>query len=125
MTKARNGHRRPRPRAARRARHENDPNASHGVVVGWAMPDMLEEAKQQTHDTLIALMGPTRTGGVTWRFFEGAGALKMIEKFVAAERDLVMLLHYRQIERHLRARGGVMVMATAPGSRPDDGYRIG
>lgn len=123
MTKARNGHRRPRPRAQRRARHEA--GDSHGVVVGWAMPDHLDEAKQQTHDTLIALMGTTRTGGVTWRFFEGAGALKMIEKFVAMERDLVMLLHYRQIEKHLRGRGGVMVMATAPGSRPDDGYRIG
>lgn len=87
------------------------------------MPDRLEDAKKQTHDTLIQLMGPTRTGGVTWRMFEGEAARKMIGRFLSLERDLVMMLHYRQIERHLTERGGIMVMATAPGSRPSDGVR--
>lgn len=92
-----------------------------GVLVAWCRgPEDLEDAKQQTHDGLIALMGDRRTGGVQWRICEGREqgeeALRVLRHGCT---DQALLDLYRRHGAHLREWGGYLVVAMAEGVAPD------
>lgn len=99
----------------RHGRAAHNPDEEVGVVVGWSDNDHVEMGKQQTHDTLIELMGPARTGGVTWRIVKGAErALPVLER-LREGADAAHLALYDQLAALLTDHDGVLIIATAPG----------
>lgn len=107
--------RRARPRRLSRFHDAFDDEIA--VLCGWADIDHVEEAKRQTHDGLIAMLGDRRRGGVSWRIIDNvAGALDLITK-MREGADESHLEQYDQLESLLTQHGGVLVVATAPGRR--------
>jgi hypothetical protein len=94
-----------------------------GATAGWARSkEALEEAQQQTHDNLIALMGDQRVGRVVWRVFDGAHARRVLAEMSAHTADPhvgptagfpSLAGYYMEIDRLLREYGGFLVVATA------------
>lgn len=65
--------RRAQRRRGRRERCTRDDQVA--VMVAWCAEESdLPEARQQTHDRLIASLGAQRRGGVTWRWWTGHAA---------------------------------------------------
>jgi hypothetical protein len=104
-----------RRQARRDAKQRCAVPANHGVLVGWAATEAdLPEARQITHDKLIALMGDRRTGGVEWRTVVGAQAEQALGTLqVGASPTLAD--HYRRLGGMLREYGGFLVVASAAG----------
>ena len=107
-----------RRRAERRIRKEErgiDPNSDYGTVAAWCLDESdLPAARQQSHDTLIALMGDQRTGGVQWLQRTGDDATQLLgQLFEDATGEASD--YYRRIGGHLREYGGWLVVAIAPG----------
>lgn len=96
-----------------------------GVIVGWCDVDHVEEAKKQTHDTLIELMGDTRTGGVSWRLIDDPLlALSQLDAMrEGADEPHIEL--YDKVAGFIREHGGVLVIATAPGRPGSESGDIG
>lgn len=92
------------------------PDADYATVPAWcATEDDLPDTRQATHDTLIALMGDKRTGGVKWLWWTGAEA----ERALGIMRQGAVGEHadnYRRCAGHLREYGGYLVVAMAQGS---------
>lgn len=89
----------------------------HGVIVGWAATVAdLEDAKRQTHDAVIEMLGPARRGGVTWRISSGDQANAVLHDFLE-DATPEQANHYRRVRGMLREYGGYVVVASAPGVR--------
>jgi hypothetical protein len=105
-------------RRAARARARNHEDDDVAIVAGWAADKTaLAEARKGTHDAVINLLGRARRGGVEWRQLTGDDALNIIGELVANldPDDVDGHDHYARIEGLLRARGGWLVIASAPG----------
>lgn len=90
-----------------------------GITVAWCEDDEhLDEAKQRTHDGLIALMGDARSGGVTWRMYTGDGALNVIKQLVTTGDPEWGQKVASPVKRLLEQFGGTLVIASAPGRHP-------
>lgn len=110
---------RSRAKAQRQPTWDGTTPEGWGTTAGWCDEASIELAKKQTHDTLIALMGDRRIGGVQWRIHTGqeaVEALGVLRKGATGEHAD----YYRQIGAHLREYGGYLVVAMAPGR--DDGW---
>lgn len=105
-------------RTAQRRRVALPHDGDVGVVCAWcASIDDLKDARQQTHDGLIELMGVHRTGGVAWRQFEAshaADALAVLSEGSTGE----MLAYYRRLGNLLDESGGFLIVALAAGVPP-------
>ena len=102
-----------RRKAQRRQHHHNAQH--HGVMVAWAASEAdLPEARQQTHDRLIATMGDQRRGGVTWRQTTGDQAVETMAMLTEGA-TCELADYYRRIRAMLREHGGWVVVASAPG----------
>lgn len=83
-----------------------------GVTLAVALDiESIPAAKQRTHDSLIRLMGPARTGGVEWRILPRARALEVWDEL---DRDGAWTAagYLHALETH---PGAFLVAATAPG----------
>lgn len=105
-------------RAAKRARRA-ERHSDVACLLAWcATEDDLAEARRRTHDALIEMMGPARTGGVTWRWWKGERAREVVEVALAdPDQPADLAAYYRQVLAHLREYGGYVVVASAPGVR--------
>lgn len=90
-----------------------DPDAEYATLVAWcAAKSDLAEARRQTHDTLIAMLGDRRRGGVRWQQHTGADAVRALGIMrEGATGELAD--HYRRVAGHLREYGGWLVVAMA------------
>lgn len=94
---------------------------AQGVTPGWcATKADIEDAKKMTHDTLIQLMGDTRDGPVSWLVTNGAEADKLLNDILASPDRAPMRgsdtdSGWREVRAKLRADGGYLVIAMAPG----------
>ena len=103
------------PRGAGPRHGASDPDPIHGVVAGWGATEAdLPELRRQTHDTLVALMGATRVGAVSWRTYRGTGAAGVIQGLAATGDDPAWVAAYRRMGELLAAHGGYVVVASAP-----------
>jgi hypothetical protein len=92
-----------------------DPEANYGVVAGWCATDAdLPEARKDTHDQLIALMGDNRAGPVQWQWWEGRDATETLEAMKADTTDFELSELYRRMSGLLREQGGILLVAMAP-----------
>ncbi len=95
------------------------PQGNYAVQMGWVEDeDALEEGRMVTHDSLIELMGDTRTGGVHWSWAEGLDALAMLDVLERNNRDPRWADYAAQIRGRLTTVGGWLVVAIAPGKAP-------
>lgn len=93
-----------------------DPDQPYGIVTGWCQDeDALPETRRDTHDRLVKLMGDQRTGGVQWQWWEGDAATETLEGMKIDTTDPSLSDMYRRISGLLRERGGLLVIAMAPG----------
>lgn len=80
--------RRRRAETKRRAKAEEwGTGLTYAVALDGTDEEAIEEAKQQTHDSLIKMLGPRRRSGVSWLLFsrvEGLQKLAAIEAQIAA-----------------------------------------
>lgn len=99
-----------------------DADAEVGTTIGWCATEAdLTDARKQTHDALIKLMGGLRTGPVAWQWHTGEPAMAAIGEFMGspeAQGSPVYANYYRQIRGKLREYGGYVVIAFAPGDKP-------
>lgn len=91
-----------------------DGHSEIAIVAAWCADETdLTEAKQVSHDQVIARLGDARTGGVRWSISTGADAL---ERLTILEREggegPLTELRTRLIDH-----GGILVLAMAPGRR--------
>lgn len=116
-TSAHRAERRRAERAHAKRRRMHDEHC--GVLFGWcATKDDLPDARRQTHDLLIKLMGARRTGPVSWVWWTGDEAHQALDRAAEGELRTEHLANYRQLRAHLREWGGYIVLATAPGTQP-------
>lgn len=110
--------RRREQRARRKHNHDYDPWV--GIQLAWAEnEDALPEARQRTHDHLIASMGANRTGGVKWSQLQTEAGKDFLNNIIGDEGNSAELNdYYRRLYAHLREYGGWLVVATAEGRRP-------
>lgn len=97
-----------------------DPHEVYGVqfaaVADAGDKGALEEARQLTHDALIAEMGARRRGGVSWRWWSARTVLDD-----PGFAGLLAGAEYAELRGYLaRCPEGLLVMATAPGDPPAD-----
>lgn len=87
------------------------------IVAGWCQSEAeLDETRQETHDTVIRLLGARRRGGVRWAWYpdrdDAYEALDQLTEGASPE----LSDHYRQLRGLLREHGGILVLAMAPGA---------
>lgn len=109
-----------RPHRERKAQSKFElPEGDYAVQMGWVEDeDALEEGRMVTHDSLIDLMGDTRTGGVRWSWAEGVEALAMLDVLESNSTDPRWADYAAQIRGRLTTVGGWLVVAMAPGRAP-------
>lgn len=86
-------------------------NSAHDTALTWAWastePGAVDEAKQATHDRLIAQLGARRRSGVAWDVLEGEAAKAQL-RHLHSHSD-----QWRQGMAKLREFGGFLVVAMA------------
>lgn len=112
-------------RAARRRAeraHRKNPiptDGSYGVMAGWCAKESdLPALRTQLHDRLIDKMGDRRDGAVSWQWWEGDEARRVLGKLFAATWDPTMSTYYRRLGGLVRKYGGILCVAMAPGKQP-------
>lgn len=71
----------------RKSRRQQSHSHDHGgAVIGLGEEGAVEELKKATHDTLIQLMGPARTGGVEWRVCDPSQARAALDVVAEGQR---------------------------------------
>lgn len=89
-------------------------DTNYATVLAWAASEAeLPQARQQTHDMLIAGLGARRRSGVQWRWWTGEEAYSVLDQHLAGPTD--QAAHYRRLRALLREHGGLLVMALAEG----------
>lgn len=110
-------------RAAQRHPHwhvDLDPDEDVAVVPAWCadLPDAVAEAKQATHDAVVALLGAARRGPVRWQLHEPPAAYEVLAALASSGPwDAESSAYHRGLRAHLREYGGLLVIAYAPGER--------
>lgn len=100
--------------------HAPDYDPWVGVQLAWcATEDDLPEARQRSHNALIATMGANRTGGVKWSQLQTEAGKDFLANIIGDEGNSAELNdYYRRLMAHLREYGGWLVVAQAEGRRP-------
>lgn len=115
-------HRAEQRRAARlEAAHHNQ---WMGTVIAWAPTNDVDNpecrrAMTGSHDGLIELMGDHRTGPVTWHFYDPPAGEQVLDRMEAESLYNELTEVYAECRELLRTWGGVLIIATAPGRRPE------
>jgi len=119
--KARRAHDRQHRRDDRRRRRLADLGHEHWVSMmpAWcATADDLPDARQQTHDALIELLGSARRSGVRWRQVNGDDAVTLLNHLASGQDSRPEWLDLiRRLRGMLREYGGWIVVAEADAAR--------
>lgn len=107
-----------RPQRVRDAGWDDD-QAWISIVPAWCAVENLEEAKGRTHDLVIETLGPWRRGGVRWAVHTQTTAHRVMDQ-MATSSDQADRATVARIRSLMDAHGGLLVIAMAPGVRPED-----
>lgn len=89
------------------------------MLPGWCATEAeLPELRKATHDQLIAIMGTSRRGGVTWHQATGDTAVKIAADLARPDDPPEAAEFYAGLLQRLQTLGGYLVVASAPGVRP-------